>query len=368
MKTLLLILLAVIITISSGSFSDTNQTSETQLLNDHLKTIIENYFNQPGWTNYYKLIEIKVDLHTHIDKQQFTSNVFVNIKRDMLFDSVQDSPFIQGLYASLNLRPEMGKDNIKIALASNNELNEKQKLAAMDLIESYESDLTDSIANTQERFYEFKITGYLESVPIIQSFTFESVGSHDPNSIVPEVPEISYLSGQYAMRNQLAQFSGNQSETSILSESLYNRYNAYTYANRYTSNPTTCSYHGTSCSILQNTASYNTAYNAYAHNDCANYVSQALKAGGLGTNTSWKPYTYAWIRVSNLKSYLSNNGLLQTVSFSTIVSGGIMFTGESHVMMVVKKDGTESLYSAHSNDRRMYPFSNYSSWSYYNIK
>lgn len=368
MKILFTLVLAIIVTLSSISFSDPSQSINIDSVNDHINKTIEDYFSEPGWTSYYKMVDINIDVDTTINQKDFVSKIFVNLKRNMLFESTKDSPFIQGLYAAIDTSANMSKSEFTNSLKSNEYLSETQKTAAADFIQAYESDLVDSISNVQERFYEFKILGHVEIYPVIDAFTFESFGSHDPSSIIPEIPDTNFLSGKNAMKAQLELYKDTVTGSLPQAESLYNRYNAYTYANQYTSNPTSCSYHGSSCDIMQNTAYYNTSYNAYEHNDCANYVSQALKAGGLGTNTTWKPYTYAWIRVSNLKSYLSNNGLLQSVNFSTILSGGIMFTSGSHVMMVVKKDGTESLYSAHSNDRKMYPFSNVSTWSYYNIK
>jgi len=68
----------------------------------------------------------------------------------------------------------------------------------------------------------------------------------------------------------------------------YNRTAARNYINTYTSNTSNkCA--GTS--VLQNTAYYNPAYQTQDCADCANYVSQALNAGGIPRDSTWKPYT-----------------------------------------------------------------------------
>lgn len=41
----------------------------------------------------------------------------------------------------------------------------------------------------------------------------------------------------------------------------------------------------------------NPDYNNYTGADCANYVSQCLRAGGVELGDDWKPYTLAWIQV-----------------------------------------------------------------------
>lgn len=46
--------------------------------------------------------------------------------------------------------------------------------------------------------------------------------------------------------------------------------------------------------------SYNKQYKYYQGNDCANFVSQCLVAGGLQTDGTWYAYSRAWIRADYL--------------------------------------------------------------------
>ena len=62
---------------------------------------------------------------------------------------------------------------------------------------------------------------------------------------------------------------------------------------------------------------YNSNYNSYKGKggDCANFVSQCLYAGGLQTDATWKPDSYAWINVWGLYSYLTSKNY--SVSYDT---------------------------------------------------
>lgn len=48
-------------------------------------------------------------------------------------------------------------------------------------------------------------------------------------------------------------------------------------------------------------------YSSYPGGDCTNFVSQILHAGGLSTNSTWTPYTAAWINANSFKNYVKNN-------------------------------------------------------------
>lgn len=79
----------------------------------------------------------------------------------------------------------------------------------------------------------------------------------------------------------------------------YDRIVARGYANRYTSTVSSSPYYDTS--------KWNPNYSAYLGVDCANYVSQALYAGGFLQDDVWKPGTIAWINTGRNR----NDGLKQ---------------------------------------------------------
>ena len=131
----------------------------------------------------------------------------------------------------------------------------------------------------------------------------------------------------------------------------YNRYAAAQYINRWVKNTSiTCA-----PDVPQDQSNWNPAYNPIWCNDCANYVSQALKAGGHTTNSTWNPSTVAWKYVPSLKSFLITSGRGFFTSYlSNLQVGDIAFQGSSHVVMVGAIGPHR--YSAHTSDRKRAPW------------
>ena len=92
---------------------------------------------------------------------------------------------------------------------------------------------------------------------------------------------------------------------------------------------------------------YNPNFASYADNDCANFVSQCLEAGGIKRNDTWYPGSLAWNRCDYMISYFSSLGyeVKYYPSASEIKLGNPVFTSSSHVMICTGKqsDGTPLL-------------------------
>lgn len=117
----------------------------------------------------------------------------------------------------------------------------------------------------------------------------------------------------------------------------YSFQNAYNYAKKYwnTRNP---------------------QYNYYNGNNCANFVSQCLVAGGFKTNNTWKNGSTAFINCSSLKSYFTNNySSIKYVSnpkIGNIKKGDVIYTNNGgHVMFVMKVSGGKVYASGNTNNR-----------------
>lgn len=141
----------------------------------------------------------------------------------------------------------------------------------------------------------------------------------------------------------------------------YYRSVAADYANTYTSSASShkCGklYHKDK-STLQDYTKYNQKYDWYCANDCANYVSQAMLAGGVPTSSTWEPGKTAWINCDDLAKYFTQtHNWWSTTNFANCNAGGIIAQysktdGDlTHVMMNVKNDTVERRFSAHTNDR-----------------
>ena len=109
---------------------------------------------------------------------------------------------------------------------------------------------------------------------------------------------------------------------------------------------------------------YNSAYNDYGSvgGDCANFVSQCMRAGGMRFNdcsVSWLDEYGCLPRVSDLKSCLSQKGWHSSSSKPSSFKAGypLFLSSGSHAMLAVSVDGSTVYYAAHTTDRCNQPIS-----------
>lgn len=101
-----------------------------------------------------------------------------------------------------------------------------------------------------------------------------------------------------------------------------------------------------------NKRNYN--YNYYTNNNCCNFVSQCLVAGGLSTNSTFRNGTPAFVYIPNFKSYMQNNlgvRYIPSPSASQIEVGDVIMTSSSHVMIVTRKEGNRIYANGNTNNR-----------------
>ena len=138
--------------------------------------------------------------------------------------------------------------------------------------------------------------------------------------------------------------------------------------------------------------SYNPSYVKHTNNDCANFVSQCIYAGGIPKDTVWKPESMAWINTHRLLDYTvktlggifyatssHKNDVLadadtgikleiskmnpQTLTNSVMEAGMLAWmnngkgaTGRHAVFCVGKNNAGTPIFDAHTNDRYHEPW------------
>lgn len=151
----------------------------------------------------------------------------------------------------------------------------------------------------------------------------------------------------------------------------YDSQKAVEYANKYTSN--TSPKINLQCSnnpfVYQDKTFYNSEYSAYSCDDCANYVLQAIHAGGIPYDSLWYPGVPTWTCVdgcgdnppaNNLFSYmLSHYCFLSRDSIYAIPGSAALFDWDhsgspDYATMVVYNDGYTLTFSAHTGDKKEY--------------
>lgn len=98
----------------------------------------------------------------------------------------------------------------------------------------------------------------------------------------------------------------------------------------------------------------NPNYYYYTDNNCCNYVSQCLVAGGLSTNSTFKNGTSAFIYIPSFKTYMQNTLGVKYISYpsaSQIEVGDVIMTSSSHVMIVTRKEGNRIYCNGNTNNR-----------------
>lgn len=124
---------------------------------------------------------------------------------------------------------------------------------------------------------------------------------------------------------------------------------------------------------------YNPAYSNYNSigGDCANFVSQCLRAGGLEMTDGWYWYSYderstSWASCSNMYNYFKNAGytIIENPSDDELYDGNpVLYYSSSkgrwsHAAICVGHDGSgNALVSAHNNDHDSVNWRLGDSWS-----
>ncbi|EOR19976.1 hypothetical protein A500_19229 [Clostridium sartagoforme AAU1] len=105
----------------------------------------------------------------------------------------------------------------------------------------------------------------------------------------------------------------------------------------------------------------------YPEYDCTNYVSKALRYGGLPTDGTWYPGSYAWIQVISLRDYLTSSGRA-IQNYMTLTSSDLgdiiqLYNSSegywSHSVIITGVLGSSRLVSAHSYAAQNVLFSTY---------
>lgn len=118
-------------------------------------------------------------------------------------------------------------------------------------------------------------------------------------------------------------------ETNVASveatSATYNVNDAIDYANTWCGVSAAKDYAGSGVTEAYATSLYNSAYQYFAGSDCANFVSQCLYAGGLGTDGTWYAYSSAWVNAKALHRYLATKYTTVRATNSNVFPGNPVY-------------------------------------------
>jgi hypothetical protein len=357
MKKMLLTALVLSTVTSASAFAQAAPSISTDAayqnsVKNNVESFVKKAYNQFYTINSAKLI---VDNYS-VKNNLLTAQVEIALTKTLNVKSVDDLPYVKGL-----------KNELEILKSSNN----PNAAAAEKFVNTKTNDLSDYIGVPQEQNESFRLTANLVNGAIdFNNAKLEILGPTDwvpASAFKPDSETDMIENGKQDVINatavQPAKTSAEMSATFT-----YDRLAARDYANRWTSELVSG----------QDATQYNLSqYPTYYSDDCANYVSQSMAAGGIPQDSTWKPYTIPWINTgrsqSGLKQYMvDNKGYFVKTTKTGTSAGGFLYDikqGESHVEFIVANDGVTMLYSAHTNDRKQHTFANYTStdWEFYYI-
>lgn len=109
-------------------------------------------------------------------------------------------------------------------------------------------------------------------------------------------------------------------------------------------------------------STYNSSYRNYnsVGGDCANFVSQCLKAGGIQTDNTWKTGSIAWINCKSQLSWLKSKGyqVVDWAKESDCRVGDVVYyycgSSIAHTALVTKVTGGRAYVTAHNKNHKDY--------------
>ncbi len=380
---IVIVIATVIIGFSVRNFANA-KTYDTKILSSELSDALQNWIIS-SYSRYYKNIGVsitpegKVAIKNGVASEVFNTKINLTLKAE----SVEDLPFIKGM---------LNYFNSKKATATKAQIE-----AAEKLINDWNLELKDYIDKPEPTANAtFKIVAKVTKNGIEKSTVrlyIEEPSESGPGDAFYPVPSSIFASpekmekaGAEQMKETLQKALNSQIKTK--SSFPYNRIAARDYANRWTSNPPLteqyCCHHKESngkCDVWQDASKWNNEeypyYSGSYCNDCADYVSQSLHAGGILIDPGhWERlkdgndpnYPWAWTYVPSLRNYMRDHGYWTPSNFTYANAGNVIVIPNYHTMIIVLNDTIHRQFSAHTRDRKQHPYYSSNGWEYYKVQ
>lgn len=314
---------------------------------------------EKGYSEYYNISNVKTELISNNQTTGYVENFYI-VEMDAILkaNSVEEMDYYQGV-----------SNYCSIATVDNDQLSETET--------SHINMLTAEKANIYNELNEY--IGKEQSLKFYVKETYPTDNESEKIILFENGEDYVTWEEMLPLNRETLQEEGYAKMESINTENdsaqqanlsySYSVADAVSYMTRYTSNPSSCNgCDDPNCQYYVDTEKYNPNYTHYAsnHNDCANYLSQALSNGGIPEDDTWKPNSRAWINVTSLTNYMTSNGYWSSITYNVLQKGDVLrFKSGSHIVMITSFDGTTYRYSGHTNDRLNYVIRPTSSTAYY---
>ena len=302
--------LAVMLTASMviGTVAVNNSNTNTAEATTHEKNQLQETISNltKGYSEYYNISNVNTTLCSSGKADGNIENTYLlEMEAVLKADSVEDMDYYKGI-----------SDYYSAAKTGLSKINSQNNKLRMSVLSSEQSDiyeeLEEYIGKEQNLVFYLKET-YPENNETDKEILFENgVDYVSWEVMLPSSHDELRINGYERMADMDYEYASVSEKANIQNaKAAYSITKAVNYMTKYTSNPTSCNVCGKGCSSKVDTTKYNPNYKHYvsngSHVDCANYVSQALHAGGISTDNTWKDASTAWVNVCILTSYMTSN-------------------------------------------------------------
>lgn len=337
-----------------------------------------------GFSPYYDILDIKTEI-TEVDDTAVSLHVYVKTTMNSVLKakSVAELPHVQGMLKAVKLN-DLKKDSVEntvkaIKLNKDLLMNDSQIRRAAKLLQDKITDIEPYIGKPDESDFMFKF-----NIPKTNAGIASGSGElllEDFDKYVPAkhiIPKSSQEMVNDGIEEIMAGINDSKLDKNVaLLYPGYDRLDARDYAIANTSWATTYCPHYPTHECQQDITFWNTGHypaylDVFCHNDCADFVSQALHYGGIPEDSTWyrvenqRSWSDAWIKVLNLKTYMTGKGYWSASNYTNAAAGGVrVWPGNSHIGMIIKNDTVTREFAAHTYDRTHYQYSDEPGMYYY---
>lgn len=309
-------------------------TLEKNDIKNDVEKYIENFIKD-AYNKYYKLDDFSFEIISQdIQNDEVTIEINTIFQKTLKANKSDETPYIKALkeekknYKNDNLEIE-AYDEYVIEKESDVEsfINVKQDASATFKISS---DYLNKKLDLKNAILEVRYG--LEYLPS-EYFLLDSEEDMIKSAKDDIKKEVKY--------NKEKKLKEKDKSLSLQIVSYYDRFKAIEYSNRW---------------ALSFNPSYNNM-NPYG-GDCANFVSQCIFAGGIPTDSVWKPYTTAWANTGfsssyyGLFEYMTAKGYFREVGKYQAAGGGFMLFPHSHIVFINKNDTVSMTYNGHNYNEK----------------